>query len=442
MRYARFWVLGALSFALLLALPAAGQEEGLREDPASSSREGSEARDQASDEYHTPLAGKRLEVEVFGRKVVVEERDRTKTLALTIGVTGFVPSIDDNTVVPFFALYYNGLWEEERHVRATISGLVNTVDYEEMFGGPTLLLHFDNYTLPFESAELVDGEELDASKLIWGSVNARVGVGYSQKVWPGNEDNAIKIGISYEGGLLYFDDTSGTPDSSIIPQDTYVHGLRLQGHLDMFQRNLMELPHYGIAAGFDLELKRRNVWRDFGNPGALLFDSEKTRDYLKLSGFLALAGPLPGLSERHRFLVQLHAGYSPADNLDRFSAFRVGGGPMPSESHDLARNPLPGAMFDQFPVQDFVIASVEYRLELAFWFYVHVRGHYALAKIPTMDHDRVLFRRKEDYMVSGAITSGFLWDSQLMIDVTQDLRGVLRGGTEGTSIMAMWSKAF
>ncbi len=383
-----------------------------------------------------------METSVFGREVVVEERDRADTLALTLGATGFAPSIDDNTVVPFLALYYNKRWGEERHLRATVSGLVNTVDYAEMFDGPALLLHFDNYTIPFESAELVDGEELDASKLVWGSANARVGVGYSHKVWPGNADNEIRLGISYEGGLLYADDTHDTPASSIVPRDTYVHGLRVQGQVDMFQRNLMELPHYGLAAGFDLELKRRDTWRDFGNPNVIVFDGDETRDYLKLSGFFALATPIPGLSERHRFLAQIHAGYSPTDDLDRFSAFRVGGGPMPSESSDLARNPLPGAMFDQFPVHDFFIATVEYRLELAFWFYVHVRGHYVLAKIPSLDSGRLRFQREEGYMVSGGLTSGFPWESQIVIDVTQDLRGVFRGGSRGTSIMVMWSKSF
>lgn len=430
--------LWALSLAILGSASAAGQEPapGAAPPPASPEPE----RD--PDPYRTPLAGKRLETEVFGRRVVVEERDRTDTIALTLGVTGFAPAIDDNVVVPFFALYANERWKEQRHLRATVSGLVNDVDFAEFFGGPELLLHFDNYTIPFETAELVDGRELDSTKLIWGDLNTRIGLGYRHPVWPGNYDNEVSLGISYEAGYLYFEESNGTPNTAVLPRDTYVHGLRVQGRLDMLQRNIMELPHYGLALGFDLELKHRDLWRDFGNPNLIMFDAYETRDYLKVSGFLAVASPIPWLSERHRLLGQVHAGFSPANDLDRFSAFRVGGGPIASESSDLARNPLPGAMFDQFPVQDFLITTVGYRLELAFWLYLHVRGHYALAKIPTLDRGRLRFRRKQGYMISLAVTSGFLWDSQVSIDATQDLRGVFRGGASGTSIMALWSKSF
>jgi len=86
---------------------------------------------------------------------------------------------------------------------------------------------------------------------------------------------------------------------------------------------------------------------------------------------------IPWLSGRHRFVGYLHGGVSPMGKLDRFSAFRAGGGPFPNETDDLYRLPYPGALFNDFPVSDYVVGTLEYRLELLFFMYLHLRGTFA-----------------------------------------------------------------
>jgi hypothetical protein len=93
--------------------------------------------------------------------------------------------------------------------------------------------------------------------------------------------------------------------------------------------------------------------------GGLMYMKNETRDFLKLSGYLIGVTGIPWLSERHRLVGYLHGGVSLVGRLDRFSAFRAGGGPFPSETDDLYRLPYPGALFNDFPVSDYVVGAIE-----------------------------------------------------------------------------------
>jgi len=430
----------AFAATLLAAATTAAQEVPPAKEPAAA------AEDPATEgegEYRTPLAGSRLEARVFGREVVVEERDRSVTTAVNLGGAFFAPSVGGATGVPIFALYSRGYLDGGRRYRLVASVLVNTFDFAQDLGGPEILLRLENNTVPFARTVLVDGEDPDAGKREWGRASAWLGLGYRWPVSPGNVDNHLRLGLYYHGGYAYHDRGDDTPDSSVIAKDTYVHGLRFQGRVDMIQRNLLELPHRGVAGGFDLELTRRDHWDDFGEPGLVVFDEDDTRDYLKLEAYLVAAGGLPGLSERHRWMVQVHAGWAPTGTLDRHSAFQLLGGPIPSEASDLARPPFPGATFDDFPLGDYLVATAEYRLELLFFLYLHLRGSWGLARRPTFDGGgRIRFRRAQDYAVHAAITSGFPFESQLYLEVGYNFTGKLRAGQEGTSFLLMWSKSF
>ena len=437
-----------LLFALGLATPTWAQDP-LRDEPGPPVQDGPGEEYLLADAddglYHTPLAGKRLETEIFGEKVLVEARDRGNVKAVSLGAVGFTPNIGGETVLPMFAFYLKLTWPNARRLRATLSGLVNTIDFAEEFGGPELLFHWENNTIPFETTEIIDGESIDESAVTWGTFSGWVGAGYKIDFWPHEVDNNVRFGIYYHGGYEYHQRGDDIDPASVTATDTYVHGLRLRLRVDAFQRNIMELPHLGVAFGGDVVFARRDHWRGFGNPNTVFFNGAKTRDYYRASGYVVVATPLPFLSERHRFVGYLHAGYMEAGELDRYNAFRLGGGPAPTESDDLARNPLPGSVFDQFIVEDYLVATLEYRFELFFFLYLHARFTWALIKAPTRQDspdNRIRLRREQEYSATAAMTSGFLWNSRLLFEYTYDIRGAFRGSEEGHSFMVMISKSF
>jgi hypothetical protein len=458
----------ALTLVLLVSGGEARAQEPTSGAQAAAELEASEApadpptrggEDQADGEYHTPLAGDGFSTELFGLQIDLEDRYRGDTFAVTLGATGFTPNIGGNTFIPFFALYYNRVWEERR-VRAILSGVVNNpVDYAEHFldGHLDLLAHFDSSTIPVTSAEIVDGDRVDFSELFWGWAALELGAGFRHRVWPWNIDNDLRVQVLYRGGYHYFKAThntglvNGIPVANIQePPDTWVHGLRVKLRLDMIQRNILELPHYGVAVGGDLEVMRRDTWVDTGlveADGRRQFSREDTRDFTKLSGYLVLATGIPLLSERHRLVFQLHGAWAPLNDLDRYSGFRLGGGPQPTESNDLSRSPYPGAMFDQFIARWYAIGSLEYRLEVLFFLYLHARATLAYADVPTFQGTppgtvgpvRFVEGRGEAY--SAGFTTGFLWNSLLRAEYTYD-SGAIRAGDHGHTILVMWSKSF
>jgi hypothetical protein len=435
------------------AEPASGDPgSGASEPPPSSELPGAEERDERWGEggYRTPLAGEAFETEVFGRQVTVEARDRGNTMAVSLGGVAFTPNIGGNTALPLFAYYWNYTKEETRWLRLVSSVFVNELDFAERFGGPELRFHFENYTLPIESSEIVDGQTLDQTTSMWGTVDSRIGIGYRRRIPPGNLDNDLEVAAYYVAGFEYHDLGDDAPPGAVGARDTYVHGMRVEVKLDAFQRNLLEMPHYGLAFGASFDIRRRDFWRTHGAlngipdvSAPIVFERRDTRDFWKFDAYLVVALPVPFVSERHRFISYLYAGYAPHDTLDRFSAFRLGGGPAPSETEDLSRRIMPGAVFDQFPVEDYFVAIMEYRLELLFFLYLHVRGAYALLKAPTLTRQgRLRNIRQDTWIFSAALTSGFVWDSQLYFEYDFDVRGTFRGGREGHAFLLLWSKSF
>jgi hypothetical protein len=411
-------------------------------------------------EYRTPLAGRPLKTTVFGTKVDLDSRDRGDTLALSIGATGFTPNVAGTTLVPFAALYYKRI-TEDRRFRGVFSVLVNTVDFAEHFVIPSgtfdAVAHFDNSTIPFPSSEIVDGEDLEQSEVKWGWNSLRLGAGYRRRMWPFNIDNDVRFQLSYQASYYYFRSTSDTGEIDgnfvtpiNVPPDTYVHGLRAHFGWDMIQRNIMELPHYGIAGGLDMEFLRRDRWEDLGPllpNGTRQFKKEDTRDFLRLTAYVVVALPIPGLSERHRLLLKGHVGWAPPRDIDRYNGFRIGGGPPTSEADDLSRSPYAGANFNQFNLRRYFLATFEYRFEVFFWLYLHLRATVGWAQAPTFENrptaplSPVRFKsgRGESYTVG--VTSGFLFDSVVNFEYTYD-SGAVRANDRGHTFLFSWSKSF
>lgn len=391
---------------------------------------------------HTPLAGEAYKTTFLGRTVEIPARDRNNILSLSLGTNLYSPEVGGDVALPIAALYWQHRWEK-LWSRAIVGLFVNEVDVARSFGKFQLLGHFDNNTIPFADTDVQDGKEIKTSSVIWGTVSGWLGAGIRIPVYPYQADNDLRIQLFYHAGYFYDSRTSDTGPDVRLPPDTFFHGLRLRARYDGIRRNIMELPHEGWAAGSDLELTRRDNWSDSSIAGTN-FSRNDTRDYLKFSGYLVGATGLPWLSERHRFVGYLHAGISPVGRLDRFSSFRAGAGPFPNETNDLYRVPYPGALYNTFPVTDYAIATLEYRLELLFFMYLHLRGTVAWgANRPDFSADelRLRFTGTDGEAFSVGLTSGFFKDSQIYLEYAYDNK-FIRNGSSGHSFTVLWSKMF
>lgn len=389
--------------------------------------------------YCTPLAGKPLTTTVFGQNISIPARDRNNVLALVLGGTLFEPSFGDTEVLPIGALYAKHRWGDTQF-RGTFSIFVNDFDISRSLGNLQLLGHLDNNTVPFPSTEIAGGREVKRTSIEWGAVNGRLGLGLRLPVQPFECDNDLRIQLFYQGGYLYSRRVAETGRSVRLPPDTLVHGPLFRIRYDGLRRNLMELPQQGVAAGFDADFGRRDTWSD-ANYGGATYTRDETRDYLKVSGYLVAAGGLPGLSERNRLIASFYGGFAPYGSLDRFSAFRIGGGPFPSESDDLYRQVYPGAMFNQFPASDYLIGTLEYRRELLFFLYLHLRSTFAWVNRDIFTARGLRFLDDSGQAFSAGVTTGMPWNSELYLEYSYDTH-ILRNGNAGSNVLVLWSKSF
>jgi len=391
----------------------------------------------------TPLAGEAYKSALFGRSIDIPARNRENVRSLTLGGNFYGPEVGGDFALPIAAFYYRHRWDKW-WTRDIIGLFVNEMDVARSFGRFQLLGHFENNTVPFADREIQNGREVKASSVIWGTVSGWLGAGIRIPVEPFQVDNDLRIQLFYHAGYFYDKRTSDTGADVRLPPDTFVYGLRLRIRKDGLRRNLMELPHDGWAWGGDAELTRRDRWSD-STFGSLLFTRDETRDYLKFSGYVIGAMGLPWLSEKNRFIWYLHGGVSPYGRLDRFSSFRAGGGPFPNETDDLYRLPYPGALYNNFPVSDYVVSTLEYRRELLFFLFLHLRGTFAWgANRPDYSANQGLRLRltsTDAEAFSIGLTSGFFKDSQLCLEYAYDTK-ILRNGTSGSSFMLLWSKSF
>lgn len=391
-------------------------------------------------EYHTPLAGEQCDIECLGRKYALPPRNRENTKALVLGGSVFFPQLAGHTFIPIGAFYYKHRYDDLR-MRGIFSIFVNEFDLSKTSDELQLLAGFDNNTIPFASKEIEDGKELTGTSVKWGWVKGRIGAGWRHQVAPFKMDNDLRVQLLYQLGYLYSSRTSDTSPTVVLPPDTLVYGPMLRVKYDGMSRNLMELPHQGFAAGMDTMYFSRGHWSD-ANYGGALFSKSDTQNYLKLSGYATAATPVPFLNEKNRLLFAIHGGFAPYGTLDRFSTFRIGGGPVPSEADDMERQVFPGAMFSQFPVDDYLIVSAEYRREIFSFLYLHLRGTYANVNREEFAVTSVgNFVREHGQALTAGFTSGFLLKSELHLEYTYD-SSVLRSGERGSNIILLWSKSF
>ena len=331
---------------------------------------------------------------------------------------------------------------EDTRLRAVASGVVNEVDVARSFGNFELLGRFENYTIPFFSEKgIQNNNEINQSSVKWGTLSAFFGTGLRFPVAPYQVDNDLRLQLFGQVGYMYSQPTSDTPSTVTLPPDTMLYGMKLRGRYDGIRRNLLELPHTGTATGFDLDFTHRERWSDFGNP-VVTFKKEDTQDYWKLSAYWLGVFGIPGLSEENRFLVTVHGGLADRKSVDRYNAFRLSSGLFVSEADDLPRPDYPGALIYQALVSDYLLVNLEYRRELFFFMYLHLRGTFIWADgAIVIGSNQIGFTSTNGQAASVGLTTGFFWDSQLYLESAWD-SGFLRNGKPGASMMLIWAKSF
>jgi hypothetical protein len=429
---------GALAFAGQTDAPAyAGQTPAATTQPS----ETAAPLPAAGSVYRTPLAGAPLHTSVLGREVDIPAESRDRVTALTLGGVLYAPKQGATSATPIGALFLKRVWAESR-TRDEISIFVNDLEYDREYGHWDLVTRLENYTVPGGQREVVNNKEIKSSDTQWGTVVASLGPGLRYRVAPFENDNDVRLQLLGKVGYFYATRTKDTGPNLVLPPDTMLYGVKLRGRYDGMRRNLLELPHTGMAAGFDLDYTRRDHWSDFGTAPDAFFSKANTQDYFQSSGYLMGVAGIPGLSERNRVFFSLHGGVTPQKSADRYNAISIGGGPLPGESDDLCRPDYPGTMFNQVLVSKYGLAALEYRRELAFFLYLHLRETYIWADRAAVDaNDRFLFKYTTGAASTIGLDTGFFWNSELYLGYSWDT-GFVRNGKPGSGIILTWNKSF
>ncbi len=411
--------------------------------------------------YKTPLAGSSwdfnmeegevqvlpvlpIDLDIDEREVAISARDRSTVAALNLGTSIVFPNVGGDTFVPFGAFFYKTQSaDSSQRFQAILAGVANFVDYADGSwndSGWEAVFHAENVTIPVGQTETIEGNRANFTEIETGHTSGGIGLGWYTPVAPYHVDSYFSVQLLYELEYLYSSGEDETGDDVILPPDTFVHRLHLRFRWDSLDRNFIELPHKGWAFGGDVILAWRDRWRDHQFSDVFVFDKDDTKDYFKTSAYFVGALAIPNFSERHRVIITGHAGWMPAQNWDRFSALRVGGGPPGGETNSLYRPIFPGALFNQFIAEKYLVFSAEYRFEFNFFLFLHVRatwilGEFGFLKLNQLD--------TEDYgsALSVGVTSGFLWDSLLYFEYSLD-DGFIRQGESGSSVLVSVSKSF
>ena len=434
-----------LSFASILLIPVWTHQGSVwadqREEVFVSAQVQKQTDYDDAAQYHTPLSGESLHTLFLSTQIDIPARDRDRVTALTLGGMFYAPRQGEVFAAPVSALFLRRTWDNSR-TRDVISIFVNDLEYDRSFGTFELVSRFENYTIPGGQREVVNNQEIKSSDTQWGTVVASVGAGLRYKVAPYQVDNDMRLQLLGKVGYFYARRTADTGPNLMLPPDTMLYGAQLRGRYDGIRRNLLELPHTGVAAGFDLDYMYRDKWSDFGTIPDAPFTKADTQKYVQFSGYIMGVGGIPGLSEKNRIFFSFHGGVTPKKSADRYNAITIGGGPLPGESDDLCRPDYPGTMFNQVLVSNYALAVVEYRCELAFFIYLHLRETLIRAdRAAVTDSNRFYFKSSTGAATTIGLDIGFFWNSELYLGYSRD-SGFVRNGKPGSGMILTWNKSF
>jgi hypothetical protein len=88
------------------------------------------------------------------------------------------------------------------------------------------------------------------------------------------------------------------------------------------------------------------------------------------------------------------------------------------------------------------VAALEYRRELAFFMYLHLRETFVWAdRAAATDTGRFQFKSSTGAATTIGLDTGFLWNSELYIGYSWD-SGFIRNGKPGGGLIFVWNKSF
>jgi hypothetical protein len=401
-------------------------------------------------EYRTPRAGEAYSATVFGSLVKAAARDRRSVTAANLTLYAIPSGPQKRRLMPTggLSLWRNPTSGKDRF-RGVLVGLYDEVRWNTspaFLRGAETALTFENETLPFARSEYVEGARIAAEELKWYTVRLGAGIGYRATIRPGHQDNAFEIALTYEPGRLFFQRGSETAPTFILPRDIYEGRIHLRVRADALERNILELPHEGFAAGLDAYSGHRARWEDWGGPVFGLQNGSEGKSWTAVSLYAVAAGPLPfSRADRHRLIASAYGGTG--SRLDRFSAFRLGGGSNAGDFETLTQPILPAAAFEEFFPRHYAIFNLEYRYEALFFLYLQLRGSLAWVERPRLAQNGAVVKRTQPMHSLGAgLTSGFLWNSELELGyaynfgILRQRDGLARSG--GSAILLSFTKEF
>ena len=386
--------------------------------------------------------GEEWSARVFGETVTAKAGNQRSVSAWDAGLDLSEPPPGNYEILPVGDIFIWRHPDNRSLFRAELSGVWDDVFWARRIGGlgPGSrgsfegVLTFQNYTVPFEQSELVDGEELKSESLLWGYVRPGIGIGYRRQVPPGGQSNMLAADLIFEPGFLFFARGSDTADNFLAPHDTFEFRTRLELRWDALKRNLLRLPQKGYAAGADIVYGYRAEWRNWGVNGAE--PAGEGRNYASFTGYFLAAGGLPWVKSKSQRLVgAIHAGSG--FQLDRFSAERVGGGPDPlgEEYGSTYRPVLPGSVIREFFPEHYVIVTGEYRWQP--FFFACLGADASAGWLDRLRRTGGGIVQKDNILPSLGvnITTGFFFKTRLKIAYNYNFSVVRNGGYGGHELL-------
>nr|BAL57244.1 hypothetical conserved protein [uncultured Gammaproteobacteria bacterium] len=359
---------------------------------------------------------------LWGHKMELPAIDRRHIRAWFVGANYNFPAPSERRVEPYASLYF---WEHPNEGRlfwGDVALLYNNLFFAQRFRGNfEWITSFENFTVPFQQNELIDGKKKRAEEILWGYVRPGIGIGWRRMVAPFYQDNMQAVSLVVQPGYLYFGD-SAAGQGFRDPSDTFETRVHLHLRWDAVTRNLISLPQEGFALGGDAIYGHRFHWRDWGLPQDIGKQGHRRAeaDYAWFSAYALGVAPLSWLDEtRHHVLGAVHAGIGP--NMDRFShtpTTRPMGGfnPLGQEYHSTRFPVLPGAALLEFFPDRYAIVHGEYRFQPTFFSAVSAYGGAGYLNPQRRLGDNI--DRKDTVMpfVGGRLVTGFFGGTLLTLD--------------------------
>ena len=382
-----------------------------------------------------PRAGESYSGSFLGIPVEIPSRDRRSVSYIAAALLSASGAAESHRNVPAGELF---LWRNREATgelcRAELAVIANSIRCNRPLSGTGMeyVGTLETSTLPWSFSDSIEGvrDTPAALKFRWG--RGGIGVGWRRALPPGLQDNFVEAALTIEEGYLSFARSSDTASDFLLPADTPETRGHFRLRADAFERNLLELPHAGWAAGLDARAGRRSRWRDWGGGAFGTHAGDVGREWTSVSGYALAASGVPFLGdERHRAIVSAYAGTS--SGLDRFSSPRLDGFSNAGDWEALSRPVLPGAASDEFFPARYALANVEYRYQAAVFLFLQTRGTLAWVDSPRFTATGNVRTRMEPLPgITAAVTSGFFWNMSLEIAWSHNF-GIRRTGTAGSS---------